>query len=81
MTMGILARSLVAIIGVYRLTFSVLIGRSCRFLPTCSEYSQEAIRRHGVGRGTLLALRRIARCHPWGGSGFDPVPDEWPPKR
>jgi uncharacterized protein len=80
MTMGIIAKSLVAVIGVYRLTFSVLLGRSCRFLPTCSEYAQDAIRRHGAWRGVLLALRRIARCHPWGGSGFDPVPDEWPPK-
>jgi hypothetical protein len=78
--MGIIAKALIALIGAYRLTFSALLGRSCRFLPTCSEYAQEAIRRHGAGRGGLLALKRIVRCHPWGGSGFDPVPDEWPPK-
>jgi uncharacterized protein len=75
------ARLLIALIGLYRLTFSALLGRSCRFLPTCSEYAQEAIGRHGAVRGSWLALRRIARCHPWGGSGFDPVPEEWPPKR
>ncbi|MGA2520511.1 MAG: membrane protein insertion efficiency factor YidD [Acidimicrobiales bacterium] len=47
----------------------------CRYLPTCSEFAAEAIERHGAGRGAWLALRRVLRCHPWGGRGVDPVPD------
>ena len=58
----------------YKLTLSPLIGRQCRFLPTCSDYSAEALIRHGARRGGVLAARRLCRCHPWGGSGHDPVP-------
>jgi putative membrane protein insertion efficiency factor len=47
----------------------------CRYWPTCSQYALEAIERHGAGRGSWLAVRRIGRCHPWGGHGVDPVPD------
>lgn len=47
----------------------------CRFVPSCSTYALEALEVHGAGRGTWLTLRRLGRCHPWGGSGFDPVPD------
>lgn len=47
----------------------------CRFVPTCSNYALDALERHGAIRGTALTLRRIARCHPWGGHGWDPVPD------
>ena len=50
------------------------LGFGCRFHPTCSQYAAEAIRAHGACKGTLLALRRLCRCHPWGGSGDDPVP-------
>ena len=71
-----MAKALVkAPIVVYRYTLSAFIGRECRYLPTCSEYAIEAIDRHGAAKGAWLALRRIARCHPWGGSGYDPVPD------
>ena len=61
-------------IGIYRYGLTWLLPKSCRFAPSCSEYAQEAIVRHGPVRGGWLALRRIVRCHPWGGSGFDPVP-------
>jgi len=63
----------------YKLTLSPLIGRQCRFLPTCSEYAAEALIGHGPWRGALLAGHRLCRCHPWGGgSGYDPVP---PPRK
>lgn len=66
---------LILLIRVYQLTLSSIMGRSCRFLPTCSDYARQAIEKHGAWVGGKLALRRIARCHPWGGDGFDPVPD------
>ena len=62
-------------IKVYRLIISPLTASSCRFQPTCSEYALEALRKHGVLRGSLLSIQRVARCNPFGGSGFDPVPD------
>lgn len=58
----------------YQLSISPMLPPNCRFTPTCSQYAIEALRRHGAVRGTLLALRRLLRCHPWGGSGYDPVP-------
>jgi putative membrane protein insertion efficiency factor len=71
---GVAARAALALIGVYQ---QYRVGRptGCRFIPTCSAYADEAIRIHGAGRGTLLAVRRLMRCHPWGGHGVDPVPD------
>jgi putative membrane protein insertion efficiency factor len=59
----------------YRLVFSPWVGHSCRYQPTCSAYAMEALERHGALRGAWLAARRIGRCHPWGGSGIDNVPD------
>jgi hypothetical protein len=61
-------------VHLYRLLISPVVGPSCRYLPTCSDYAIEALQRHGAWRGLGLTLRRLARCHPWGGAGFDPVP-------
>lgn len=61
-------------IRLYQLVISPLLGANCRFHPSCSAYAQEAITRHGVGKGGMLTLRRILKCHPWGGEGYDPVP-------
>jgi len=61
-------------IRAYQLTIAGIIPPSCRFEPSCSHYAAEAITRHGPLRGLRLALCRIGRCHPWGGSGYDPVP-------
>ncbi|MDD9718873.1 membrane protein insertion efficiency factor YidD [Dinoroseobacter sp. PD6] len=59
----------------YRLIFSPWVGFNCRYDPTCSAYAMEALRKHGGVKGGWLALRRILRCHPWGGTGVDDVPD------
>jgi putative membrane protein insertion efficiency factor len=59
----------------YRLLFSPWVGHGCRFHPTCSAYALEALEKHGGIKGSLLTIRRIGRCHPWGGSGIDNVPD------
>lgn len=58
----------------YQLCISPMLGPCCRFVPTCSQYAVEAVMKHGLWRGGWLALKRICRCHPWGGSGYDPVP-------
>ena len=63
------------LIRAYQLFVSPVLGPRCRYLPTCSEYAAEAVMRHGAGRGAWLAVRRLLRCHPWGGSGYDPVPE------
>lgn len=72
--MSPLARLLALPVRAYRLVASPWLGNGCRFQPTCSEYALEALQRHGAFRGGWLAIRRIARCHPWGGHGHDPVP-------
>ena len=66
--------ALQAMIRCYQLLISPLLPPSCRYLPSCSDYAVEAIARHGAFVGLGLTLRRLARCHPWGGSGYDPVP-------
>ncbi|MDE6309884.1 MAG: membrane protein insertion efficiency factor YidD [Muribaculaceae bacterium] len=58
----------------YQQCISPMLPGACRFTPTCSQYAIEALRKHGPLRGLWLAIRRISRCHPWGGSGYDPVP-------
>lgn len=65
---------MIAIIQFYRYFISPLTPAACRFEPTCSSYFLQALRIHGFFKGTYLGIRRILRCHPWGGSGYDPVP-------
>jgi uncharacterized protein len=67
---------LIGLVRSYQWTLSPILGTRCRFDPTCSHYAVVAIRRFGPLRGGRLTLRRLARCHPWGGSGYDPVPEE-----
>ena len=69
-----LARILLGLIRLYRSGISPRLPPACRFTPTCSAYAEEAIQRYGAGRGSWLALRRLLRCHPFGGWGYDPVP-------
>ncbi len=61
-------------IRLYQLTLSPWLGTQCRYDPTCSKYAAEALERFGVARGVWLAAKRLGRCHPWGRSGYDPVP-------
>ena len=72
--MSLLAQFVALPVRAYRLLLSPWVGHSSRFQPTCSAYALEALERHGALRGGWLMLRRIARCHPWGGSGIDNVP-------
>jgi putative membrane protein insertion efficiency factor len=65
---------LLALIRIYQYTISPLLGRRCRFFPSCSEYTAEALEKHGALQGTRLGIKRISRCHPWNPGGFDPVP-------
>ena len=65
---------LLGLIRLYQIALSPWLGAKCRYEPTCSHYAAEAITRHGVVRGVWLAAKRLGRCHPWGRSGYDPVP-------
>lgn len=67
-------RFLVLLLRGYQYAISPLLGRSCRFYPSCSDYTVEAIERHGALRGSVLGFKRVMRCHPWHPGGFDPVP-------
>lgn len=67
-------RLLTGLIRLYQRAISPLLPPACRFTPTCSEYAVQAIEAYGSGKGSWLALKRLGRCHPWGGSGYDPVP-------
>ncbi len=72
--MTVLALLIDALIRVYQWTLSPVLGPRCRYLPSCSDYAREAVARHGPVSGSWLAVRRICRCHPFGGSGLEPVP-------
>lgn len=72
--MSIAGRLLSGAIRLYQLAVSPYLAMSCRYQPTCSSYAREAIARRGAAIGGFMALGRLARCHPWGGSGYDPVP-------
>ena len=74
--MNIFTHLLIKFIKIYKYLVSPLIGHSCRYLPTCSEYSIEALKTYGFVKGLLLSFKRIMSCHPWGNSGFDPVKKE-----
>lgn len=71
-------RCALALLRGYKYMFSPMFAGSCRFLPTCSEYAAEAVRRHGVVRGVWMAAGRLSRCHPFAASGVDPVPGHRP---
>ena len=73
--MNIFAHVVAAPVRLYRLVFSPWVGFNCRYQPTCSAYALEALEKHGALKGSWLTLRRLVRCHPFGGNGYDPVPD------
>jgi len=70
----LLSLTITALIRFYQRAISPYIGPSCRYTPTCSEYGIQAVKKHGPFKGSWLAIKRILRCHPWGGHGYDPVP-------
>jgi putative membrane protein insertion efficiency factor len=72
--MTLYERCVRGVLSAYKLTLSPLIGQRCRFVPTCSEYAAQTLISHGPVRGGALAVRRLCRCHPWGGAGYDPPP-------
>ncbi len=72
----VMSWALRGLIRAYQLLVAPILPPSCRYYPSCSHYALEAVARHGASRGATLALRRLLRCHPWGGSGYDPVPSE-----
>jgi uncharacterized protein len=71
---AILIFPFLALIKLYQLLISPLLGAKCRYTPTCSHYATEALKKYGPLKGVWLAIKRISRCHPWGGQGYDPVP-------
>lgn len=73
---GILIFPFVFLIKIYQFLISPIIGKNCRFNPTCSNYALEALKKHGLFLGMYYSIIRISKCHPWGGSGHDPVPSK-----
>ena len=81
---GLIARALAVPVHAYRLLLSPMLGQNCRYYPSCSTYALDALHRHGAAKGAWLAVRRVARCHPWHPGGYDPVPaphDDTPKSR
>lgn len=76
MSETLIASAARGLIFLYRVSFSAIAGRTCRYAPTCSEYADEAIQRHGLWAGGWMGFARICRCRPGGGEGFDPVPEQ-----
>lgn len=74
LTVKFLAFPFIILIKIYQLLISPLFPSSCRYIPTCSHYTLEALKKYGLLKGGWLGVKRISRCHPWGGSGYDPVP-------
>ena len=70
----VLSKLFILIIRFYQLSISPMLGQNCRYDPTCSQYSIEALKKYGAFKGGWLSLKRIGSCHPWGGHGHDPVP-------
>ena len=79
--MNILTYLLIKLIKIYKFLISPLLGESCRYFPTCSEYSIEALKTYGFFKGLFLSVKRISTCHPWGHGGFDPVKKEMKVKK
>ena len=79
--MNIFTYLLIKAIKIYKFLISPLLGNSCRYLPTCSEYSIDALKTYGFFKGAFLSLKRILSCHPWGSGGFDPVKKEMKVKK
>ena len=73
-----LGRILIGLVRFYQLAISPWTPAACRFTPTCSSYAIDALREHGAARGVWLTIRRLSKCHPWGGYGYDPVPPHTP---
>ena len=66
----------ILIIQAYQLVISPMLGSNCRFMPTCSHYTMESLQEYGLIKGTFLSIKRIGKCHPWGGHGYDPIPSK-----
>ena len=79
--MNIFIYVLIKLIKIYQFLISPLLGNSCRYLPTCSEYCIESLKTHGFFKGLFYSLKRILSCHPWGNGGFDPVKKEMKVKK
>jgi len=71
---SIFSYPLLLLITIYRYTLSPMIGNQCRYQPTCSHYAEDALKQYGAWRGSIMAVKRIFRCHPWHDGGYDPVP-------